>query len=455
MRSSIPSEIFREYDIRGVWGEDLNEEIVFNIGRAYSVFLKEKTGKENPRISIGWDARLSSPAMFSALSDAIMKSGIDLVKLGMCPTPLQYFSLFTLPVDGGIMITASHNPAQFNGMKLSVGRETLYGEKIQEIMKYALAGKSVNGQGKMSSYDIIPDYISHMNKQFSSFSGIKTVVDCGNGVAGLVAPAILKDLGIEMTGLYCEPDGRFPNHPPDPVQPKNIPVMIDMVKKGDYNLGIGYDGDADRIGIVDEDGEPVWGDKLMIIFARSVLKEHPGATIIGEVKCSQTMYDDIKKHGGNAVMWKTGHSLIKHKMKEEGALLAGEMSGHIFFNDRYFGYDDAVYASLRLLEILKKQGPPYSIKALLKGVPKTYATPEIRIDCPDSRKFSLVDKLKEEFRDYPSIDIDGIRVQFPDGWGLVRASNTQPAIVMRFEATDPEKLEEYKKIVEEKVKKLL
>jgi phosphomannomutase/phosphoglucomutase len=455
MVNALPSQIFREYDIRGVWGKDLTEEIVAAIGRAYSVYLKEKTGKENPKITIGRDVRLSSPPMFAALSGAILKSGIDVIDIGMVPTPLQYFSLFTLPVDGGVMITASHNPAEFNGMKLSVGRDTLFGEKIQEIRKYAEAGKSVRGSGTMSVHEIIPEYAAHMKKQFTSFEGLNAIVDCGNGVAGLVAPALIKELGGKIRELYCEPDGRFPNHHPDPVVPENIKEMIGEVKKGLGHIGIGYDGDADRLGIVDEGGDMVWGDKLLVIFSRDLLKTHPGAMVIGEVKCSQTLYDDIAKHGGEPLMWKTGHSLIKDKMKETGALLAGEMSGHLFFKDRYFGYDDAIYASFRLLEILKKNGPPYSVKKLLAGLPPMMATPEIRVDCPDEKKFQVVSEMKEELKDYPMIDIDGVRVQFPDGWGLIRASNTQPALVMRFEASDERKLEEYRRVVEERLRPLL
>jgi len=453
--NSLPSHIFREYDIRGIWGKDLNGEVVAAIGRAYAVYLKEKTGKERPKITIGRDVRLSSPPMFEALAEAILKSGVDVIDIGTVPTPLQYFSLFTLPVDGGVMITASHNPAEFNGMKLSVGRDTLFGEKIQEIRKYVEAGKSVKGSGGMDSHEIIPEYADYIKRQFASFQGLKAVVDCGNGAAGLIAPALIKELGADIKELYCEPDGRFPNHHPDPVVPENIKDMIKEVNRGNAGIGIGYDGDADRLGIVDEGGDMVWGDKLLTIFSRDLLKTHPGAMVIGEVKCSQTLYDDIARHGGKPLMWKTGHSLIKDKMKETGALLAGEMSGHLFFKDRYFGFDDAIYASLRLLEIMKKSGPPYSVKALLRDLPPMTATPEIRVDCPDEKKFRVVEKMKEALKDYEMIDIDGVRVKFPDGWGLIRASNTQPALVLRFEAKDEKTLKEYRRIVEEKLKKLL
>ena len=290
---------------------------------------------------------------------------------------------------------------------------------------------------------------------FGTFVGLKVVVDAGNGVGGFVGPRLMRDLGADVTELFCEPDGRFPNHHPDPVVESNMRDLVARVKSSGAHLGIGYDGDADRIGVVDQEGNMIWGDSLMIIFARDILKDNPGATVIGEVKCSQTLYDDINSRGGNAVMWMTGHSLIKKKMKDSHALLAGEMSGHIFFADRYYGYDDAIYASLRLLEILHRSGSPYSVKSLLDGVPKLYSTPEIRFDTPDEVKFQVVERVKVAFKDYPVIDIDGVRINFPDGWGLIRASNTQPALVMRFEATSPEALTRIQGFVEGELKKLL
>ncbi|MDA8089581.1 MAG: phosphomannomutase/phosphoglucomutase [Nitrospiraceae bacterium] len=457
----IPSKkhIFRQYDIRGVWGKDLDEDIVFAIGRAMAFRISERfAGKKDLKVTIGRDVRLSSPAMLSALAAAFTKSGIDVVDLGACPTPVQYFSLFRekMPVDGGAMITASHNPAEFNGLKLSIGTETIYGDEIQRIKRYIDEGRTVDGSGSIVTHNIIPGYMEYMRAQFGSLEGIKAVLDCGNGVAGLVAPELLSSMDIDVIPLYCTPDGTFPNHHPDPVVPENIKDLISTVLKEKADLGIGYDGDGDRIGVVDGDGEIVWGDRLLSLFSRQLLKEHPGATIIGEVKCSQSLYDDIEDRGGTPMMWKTGHSLIKSKMKETGALLAGEMSGHIFFKDRYFGYDDAVYASLRLIEALKKNGPPYSIKRLLTGLPRLSITPEIRVDCPDEKKFDVVERIKEELgRQHPIIDIDGVRVRYPDGWGLVRASNTQPALVLRFEAMDDEKLNKMREDVEVKLKRLL
>ncbi|MBI4838039.1 MAG: phosphomannomutase/phosphoglucomutase [Nitrospirae bacterium] len=451
----INPSIFRQYDIRGIWEKDLTKEVAELIGRAFASYLLKSVKKERAKVSVGRDARLHSGIIQESLVRGLNNSGIDVVDLGVCPTPLQYYSLFKLPIDGGIMITGSHNPPEFNGFKLSVGRETLFGDTIQAVRGVLDAKDFRNGSGMVESYPIIDDYINFIKDKFQSLSGIKVVVDAGNGTGGLVAPKLLKLLGAEVVELYCEPDGRFPNHHPDPVVEKNIADLIAKVKKTKAHAGIGYDGDADRIGAVDEEGEVIWGDRLMIIFARDILKENKGAKIIGEVKCSQTLYDDIAAHGGVPIMWKTGHSLIKEKLKKEHALLAGEMSGHLFFADRYFGYDDAIYASLRLLEIIKKAGQPYSTKALLKDAPRMTSTPEIRFDCPDEIKFKIVDKAVEAFREYPSVTIDGIRIKFDGGWALIRASNTQPALVLRFEAGDEKRLKEIKSFVEERLNKII
>jgi phosphomannomutase/phosphoglucomutase len=451
----VEPKIFRQYDIRGVWGKDLDAEAIDAIGKAFAVYLRENAGTDKITVTIGRDARLSSPVILGLLCEALNFSGVDVIDIGMCPTPLQYFSLFTLPVHGGIMITGSHNPPEFNGLKLSSGRETLYGEKIQDIRKLTEKGASVKGTGGVKSHDIISDYRNYLKGRFGRFDGIKVVTDSGNGTAGLVAPGLIREFGADVVELYSEPDGTFPNHHPDPVVIENLKDLIKKVGETGAHLGIGYDGDSDRIGVVDENGDIVWGDRLLIIFSRDILKDNPGASVIGEVKCSQTLYDDVKSRGGNPIMWKTGHSLIKKKMKETGALLAGEMSGHIFFADRYFGYDDAIYASLRLLEILAEKGSPYSVKKLLEGVSGMVSTPEIRFETPDEVKFKIVEKAKTAFKDYPVIDIDGVRVNFPDGWGLIRASNTQPALVMRFEAKDEQSLKRIREFVEGELKKLL
>lgn len=458
---TINPAIFREYDIRGIWGKDLTKEIVHRIGKAFAVYLKNILGREQIKASIGRDVRLSSPAILDALANGLLESGIDIVDIGICPTPLQYFSLFHLPIDGGVMITGSHNPPEFNGMKLSVGKETLYGPKIQEIRKIVEMGDFIKDKGNSEVYEIIPKYIEHLKKNFSFFKRIKVVVDAGNGTAGLVAPGLIRELGCEVLELYCEPDGNFPNHHPDPTVMENLNDLITKVESSGANIGIGYDGDADRIGVVSDKGEVIWGDRLMIIFARNIIESRKSKGIaekpifVGEVKCSQIMYDEIERLGGEPIMWKAGHSLIKHKIKETGALFGGEMSGHMFFADRYFGYDDAIYTSMRLLEILSKNGKPYLIERLLKDVPKSISTPEIRIECPDDIKFKVVEKAKEEFRDYPLNEIDGMRIHFNKGWGLIRASNTQPALVLRFESEDEDSLKEIRELVEGRLKAVM
>jgi phosphomannomutase/phosphoglucomutase len=451
----INPAIFRQYDIRGVWEKDLTPEVVELIGRGFASYLLKAVNKEKARISVGMDARLHSPAIRDSLIKGLTGSGIDVIDLGVCPTPLQYYSMYKSALDGGVMITGSHNPPEFNGFKLSVGKTTIFGEAIQDVRKIIDADEFKTGSGSVEESPVTDDYINFLKEKFGSLSGIKVVVDAGNGTGGLVAPEIMKALGADVVELYCEPDGNFPNHHPDPTVEKYLTALIAKVKEVKAHVGIGYDGDADRIGAIDEDGNIIWGDKLMIIFSRDILKDNPGAKIIGEVKCSQTLYDDIAAHGGTPIMWKTGHSLIKEKLKKEHALLAGEMSGHLFFAHRYFGYDDAIYASLRLLEIIKNAGEPYSMKALLKDVPHTVATPEIRFDCPDEIKFIIAEKAQEAFNEYPSITIDGIRIQFDDGWALIRASNTQPVLVLRFEAQNEKRLSEIKSFVEERLNKII
>ncbi|WP_353684895.1 phosphomannomutase/phosphoglucomutase [Thermodesulfovibrio sp. 3907-1M] len=449
----MEDRIFREYDIRGIYGEDLTEEVAYLIGKAFVSLSFKELGKKTEKLSVGMDARASSEALKNALVKGITECGIDVIDIGLCPTPLQYFSLFMLPVDGGVMITGSHNPPEFNGFKLSIGRETIYGEKIKELKKIIDKRDFINSnkEGRIEKYRIIDDYVNYMTAQFSSFEGIKVVVDSGNGTAGLVAPVILKKLGAQVIELYSEPDGRFPNHHPDPVVIENLQDLIKTVANERAHIGIGFDGDADRIGVVDEAGDIVWGDRLMIIFSKDILKKLPHAKIIGEVKCSRIMYEEIAKSGGVPIMWKTGHSLIKKKMREEGAVLAGEMSGHIFFNDRYFGYDDAIYAALRLIEIIKKSGKPYGVKKLLSEVKTMQSTPEIRIDCPDEKKFMIVEKIKEYFKEFECNFTDGVRVNFPKGWALIRASNTEASLVLRFEAETEEDIDDIKNIVHQKL----
>jgi phosphomannomutase/phosphoglucomutase len=448
----VKSHIFREYDIRGVVPGELNGEMAHELGLAMGTYYHDRGAG---RISVGHDCRLSSPGLSKGLIDGLMECGVQVVDVSMVPTPLLYFSLHHLETDGGVQITGSHNPPEFNGFKICLGKATIYGEEIQEIRKISESGEFVRGKGKVDKADMNGPYLRYLegNIEPGPFKR-RVVVDAGNGAGGPVAVEIYKRLGFEVFPLFCEPDGRFPNHHPDPTIPENLEAMISKVRDVSADLGVAFDGDADRIGVVDREGNIIWGDQLMIIFSRDMLSRHAGAKIIGEVKCSKVLYDDIEKHGGKGIMWKAGHSLIKSKMKEEGALLGGEMSGHIFFAERYFGFDDAVYAGARLLEILSRNEK--TLKELLADVPKMANTPEIRIDCPDDRKFDIVAELAEEFKkDYDVIDVDGARVLFDGGWGLIRSSNTQPVLVLRFEATDEKRLEEIRQIFMEKLGKKL
>lgn len=443
--------IFREYDIRGVVGEELTPALAEKIGRAYGS-LAVRAGAR--AVAVGRDGRTSAMQMREALLKGLLGCGLDVVDIGVCPTPLLYYALFTLPVGGGVMITASHNPPQYNGFKLCLGKDSMHGAAIQALKADIDKGQFESGQGTVSEHPIIPDYMAYTKKAFAHVKAGKlhAVVDCGNGMGGLVGPDALRLLGCRVTGMYEDVDGRFPNHHPDPTVADNLQDLIKKVRETKADVGIAYDGDADRIGAVDEHGDILWGDKLLVLYARDVLESNPGATIISEVKASQVFYDDVVKRGGRSIMWKAGHSLIKAKMKEENAALAGEMSGHMFFADRYFGYDDAVYASCRLIEILAKTGRPLS--TLLADLPPTVSTPEIRVDCPDEVKFQVVEEAKKQLaREHKIIDIDGVRVLFPEGWGLIRASNTQPALVLRFEATSEAALKKIRDVVESQVKK--
>ncbi len=439
--------IFREYDIRGVVDQDLTDDVVGLLGRSFATYISNK-GKS--RVVVGRDGRLSSPRLREALVKGMVSGGLDVVDIGVCPTPVFYFSLFHLEREGGVMITGSHNPPEFNGFKVFMGKETLYGKQIQDLRELVKGKKFFSGNGSVIFQEVIPAYQNYFLKNIRLKRKVQVVMDSGNGTAGLVAPKILRELGCRVLDLYSPVDGRFPNHHPDPTIPENMKDLIAKVKETGAEVGIAFDGDADRIGVVDHLGKIIWGDQLLILFAREVLRDHPGATIVSEVKCSQNLYDDIAKHGGRAIMWRAGHSLLKSKMKAEKALLGGEMSGHIFFADRYFGYDDAIYASCRLLEILAQSRK--TISDLLSDLPKIFTTPEIRVDCPDDQKFELVERVKETFRkEYPVVDVDGVRVLFSDGWGLVRASNTQPALVLRFEARSAERLREIRALVEKRV----
>ncbi|HOS58797.1 MAG TPA: phosphomannomutase/phosphoglucomutase [Syntrophorhabdaceae bacterium] len=436
--------IFREYDIRGNVERDLTDDVVKDIARAFGAYMVER-GKKNA--SISRDCRLSSDHLRDVVIEGMVESGLDVIDIGVKPTPLFYYSLFNLDVDGGIMITGSHNPGDQNGFKVAFGKATLFGEEIQYIRKVIEEKRFVSGKGSVKEYTtIVADYYNFLRNNIKLNKKLKVVLDAGNGTGGVVALPIMKEMGQDVTGLYCDMDGRFPNHHPDPTVEKNIAVLKQTVLETRADIGVGYDGDADRIGVIDNEGNIIWGDYLMVIFARDILKTRKGATIVSEVKCSKNLYEEIEKNGGKPIMWKAGHSLIKQKMKETGALLGGEMSGHIFFADKFFGYDDAIYASLRLLEIMGNNNKPLS--EYLKDLPKLYSTPEIRIDCPDNVKFQVVKRLTEYYKSkYKVIDIDGVRAVFNDGWGLVRPSNTGPILVLRFEAESEDALERIQKMV--------
>ncbi|UCD88293.1 MAG: phosphomannomutase/phosphoglucomutase [Desulfobacterales bacterium] len=437
-------EIFREYDIRGVVEKDLTDQGVILIGKAFGTYLQSEN---HSKVSVGRDCRLSSEHYQHLLTEGLLASGCDVVDIGVCPTPVFYFSIRHLKKEGGVMVTASHNPPEYNGFKLCSGYDTLFGKQIQKVRQMIDGGTFAEGRGNVETADVITPYKKFVEENIKLAKSLRVGIDAGNGPAGVVAVPIIRNLGCEVFDLFCDMDGNFPNHEPDPTVEENMQDLMRLVREKGLHVGIGYDGDGDRIGVIDEKGDIIWGDQLMIMYAREILSRKPGATFIAEVKCSQTLYDDIEKHGGRSVMSKTGHSLIKQKMKEVKAELAGEMSGHMFFADRYFGYDDAVYASCRLLEILAATGK--SITELLSDVPKTYNTPEIRVPCPDNIKFQVVKEITEYFRQrYDIIDIDGVRILFEDGWGLVRASNTQPVLVLRFETLSQARLSEIQSLVE-------
>ena len=446
----INPHIFREYDVRGVVGKDLTPDTVRILGKGFGTYAYRKGVRT---VMLGRDCRLSSPEFRDAMAEGLSSTGLSVMDVGICPSPLLYFSIIRFGADGGVMITGSHNPPEFNGFKLCVGPSTLYGEKIQEVRNIIGRGDFASGAGEVTKRTVIPEYRRYVTSILSVPRRLTVVVDAGNGTASIVAPELFREMGMEVVELFCEMDGRFPNHFPDPTVPENLRFLVEAVRKHGADVGVGYDGDADRLGVVDEKGNILYGDYLLVLFAREILARKPGAAIISEVKASQNLYDDIVRHGGRPIMWKAGHSLIKQKMKEELAELAGEMSGHIFFSDRYLGFDDAIYASGRLFEILAGSDRPLS--AMLSDLPPVVATPEIRLDCPDDRKFRVVERVAEIVRPQAKevIDVDGVRALFDGGWGLVRASNTQPVLVLRFEGTDEAAAGRIRAVMEDAVKK--
>ncbi|MEZ4220109.1 MAG: phosphomannomutase/phosphoglucomutase [Polyangiaceae bacterium] len=454
----MSAHIFREYDIRGVADRDLTDELVHGIGVGLARMLRPD-GKEGiqPRLAVARDCRKSGPRLFQTLLSGLVDGGANVIDLGVGPTPLLYYGVHCLDADGGIMITGSHNPGEDNGFKIMRGKASFFGEDIQKLRERVEAKTPpVGPRGSLQTVPIEDAYLDKLRDGVAiKDDSMKVVLDAGNGSAGPLGLRALRYVGLAPTPLFCDMDGSFPNHHPDPTVPENLEVLIDTVKQQGARVGIAFDGDGDRLGVVDANGDVVWGDRLLALFARNVLQDHPGAAVIGEVKCSQNAFDDIQRHGGRPIMWKTGHSLIKTKMKQEKALLAGEMSGHFFFADRYYGFDDAIYAALRLLEILSNSGK--TVGELLADLPSGVSTPEIRAHCPDHLKFQVVDRVREAMRGKGQLsEIDGVRVTFDDGaWALARASNTGPVIVLRFEAPTEARLQEVRSSVETAVQTAL
>jgi len=442
---SLKKEIFREYDIRGIVDKDLTPESVRLLGRAIGTTFRRAGSRQ---AALGRDCRLSSPDFADYLSEGLLSTGCDVIDMGTIPTPLLYFSIYQKHYSAGVMITGSHNPPEYNGFKIMIGEDTLYGPHIQDIYTLIQSRDFVNDPtGKREYTTINQEYHDYVTGGIQLAKPLKVVVDAGNGTGGEVAVPIFRQLGCDVIPLYCEMDGNFPHHHPDPTLPEALEDLIRTVTETKADLGIAYDGDSDRIGVIDDQGQIIWGDRLMILLARDILPRYPGAPVISEVKASQQLYTEIEKLGGRPIMWKTGHSLIKKKIKEENAVLAGEMSGHIFFADRFFGFDDAIYSSARVLEIVSRSN--LTLSQMLADLPQTYSTPEIRIYASDEVKFTIVDRVKSRLKEkYPIIDIDGVRAITPHGWALVRASNTQGALVLRFEADTPEELSRMRHEVE-------
>ena len=450
------SSIFREYDIRGIADEDLTDDVVSDIGLAMGTIFAKKGLK---KISIGRDCRKSSERIFKVLSSSIIKAGISIIDLGMITTPVLYFSLYGLKIDGGVMITASHNPSDYNGFKAAIGKDVLSAAQIQEI-KNIIRSKSFiqdTNLGTIEELNLIDIYKKDILKSINLNKKIRIGVDCANTPIGLFAKDIMSDAGCEVYELYPEPNGDFPNHHPDPSVEENLKDLVSLVKREELDFGISFDGDADRIGVVDENGSFIYSDMVLLLLARSVLKDNPGAKIIGEVKCSKNLFEDIKKNGGIPIMWRTGHSNIKRKVKEESAPLAGELSGHIFFADKHHGFDDALYAGLRLAEVASYHDGTFS--SMLRDIPQMYSTPEMRIDFPEEEKFKFIEQFTKFMESSMSsshrlVTVDGIRIETDDGWALVRASNTQPALTIRFEANSEKNLKELMQYVQKEISKV-
>jgi phosphomannomutase / phosphoglucomutase len=437
--------VFREYDIRGIADRELLDPDVELLGRALATHIIRHSGHT---ICLGRDCRLSGERIHAALLKGLLAAGAAVLDIGIVPTPVLYYAAIHFAAHGAVMITGSHNQPECNGFKTVSGLSTLYGDQIQGVLKLIQSSDYESGEGGVKEVDAVTPYVEEIGSQFKFERKVKVVFDAGNGTTGPVLRRLLETLNVEPVELFFEMDGRFPNHHPDPTVAENLRDLQQSVKKNKAELGVAFDGDSDRIGAVDEKGKVLYGDMLLLIFGREILTRKPGAAFIGEVKCSQILYDKLAELGGRPIMYRTGHSLIKAKMKQEHAELAGEMSGHMFFSDRYYGYDDAIYAALRLIEIVTKSGKPLSSQ--LEGLPKLVSTAELRIDCPDDKKFLVVEKVAALIgKTYPIVDVDGVRVNYEKGWGLVRASNTEPALVMRFEAESQELLDRYRAELEQ------
>ncbi len=437
--------IFRQYDIRGVVKKDIDEDFAKRLGKAFGTYSR-KNGES--KVMVGNDNRASSPSLKEATIEGLLSTGCDVVDIGTVVTPIFYFARIYHHVNPGIIITASHNPAEFNGFKIAFGPGTIYGDEIQNLRSMMEKGDFSSGSGRLMYKDPVENYMDMICEKIKLEKRLKVGIDCGNGTASLFAEGLFTRLGVDVFPIYCTSNPTFPNHFPDPVKPENLMDLRDLVLKEELDLGIGFDGDGDRIGAVDDKGNITYGDMLMILYWREIMPKYPGTTAIVEVKCSQALVDEIKKLGGRPIFYKTGHSLIKAKMREIGAVFTGEMSGHMFFADEFYGFDDALYAAARLFRILSKS--KYKLSKLLADVPKYYSTPEIRVPCPDEEKADKVESVKRFFKDdYNIIDIDGARVVFQDGWGLVRSSNTGPELIVRCEAKTQEGLENIKAKVQE------
>ncbi len=434
---TLPAEIFRTYDIRGVVGRTLTPEIVRTIGRALGTVAGERGAST---FAVGRDGRLSGPELAGALADGLNAAGADVIEIGMVPTPVAYFAAHNLGCGSCVMVTGSHNPPEYNGLKMVIAGGTLSGDEIQDLRRRIESGRLASGAGKRTQADVVDAYVERIAGDVRPARGFRIAVDCGNGVAGMLAPRLYRRLGCEVTELFCEVDGNFPNHHPDPSHPENLEVLIDTLARTDCELGFAFDGDGDRLGLVTKDGEIIYPDRQLMLYAKDVLARNPGAQIIYDVKCTRLLAPWIERHGGKPVIWKTGHSLIKAKLRETGAPLAGEMSGHTFFKERWYGFDDALYTGARLLEILAREK---DANAVLKGLPNAPSTPELQWKLEEGEPHALVAKLQAS-KPFPGaariLTIDGVRVEYADGFGLARASNTTPVMVLRFEADTPEAL---------------